>query len=297
MIILTLLIFLFSPPVSLDEVVQYLRTFLIGTGGMGWHGLAFGQLWFIFPFMLLVALSPLLNHAIKSMSKEEHKAVIIILAFLFVAIPTINAFTTTGFFFAIADTHTNLTYFVALYVVAAYIKKYDVSIAPLKGAGISALSGLTAFALVCIYSIYLVNSTNLPSGTYEQFLSNNTIFIFTGAVFLFLSFKSVALKNKGISFAGKLTYDAYLFHTVMLYLFAVYWPATTSIDMPFFDYTVTVLVEIVLVTLISLGYGLLRYGMDRALMKLAKMSGISTAGSWVASRLLYLGSRSGPSNK
>ena len=100
----------------------------------------------------------------------------------------------------------------------------------------------------------------------------------------------MTLQNRAISFAGKLTYEAFLFHTVVLYVFSIYWPATISVDMPFFDYTATVLVEIVLVTLISLGYGLLRLAWTEALMKLAKMSGISTAGSWVASRLLYLGS-------
>jgi surface polysaccharide O-acyltransferase-like enzyme len=292
--VLTLILFLFAPPVSIDEVAQYVGVFLLGTGGMGWHGVWFGQLWYIFPFMLLVALSPLLNHAIKSMSRERHKAAVLTLALIFVGIPTVNAFATKGFLFSINDTNTNLSYFVTLYFVAAYIRKYDISIAPLKGIGISISLWLAAVALMCVYTFYVPNSTQNSNGFYDLFQGNNTAFIFTGAVFLFLSFKSFNLNNSGISFTGKLTYEAYVFHTVVQYLLSVYWPDTTSAYMPVIDYVVMVLAAIALITIASLGYGLLRYGMDRALIKLAKVSGISGAGSSAVNWLMSLRTGRGP---
>ena len=119
--------------------------------------------------MILVALSPILNHAVRSMSREQHRAAILILTCIFIGAPTINAFVTTGFIFAISDVNTNLTYFVTLYVVAAYIKKYDVSIAPLKGAGMSALFGLSAFALICVYSDLSDTPHCIPKRRLRQF--------------------------------------------------------------------------------------------------------------------------------
>ena len=108
--------------------------------------------------------------------------------------------------------------------MAAYIRKYDLTIAPLKGIGISLLLGFVAFLLICVYSLVLAVPSPYPSGAYDYFQGNNTLFIYGGAIFMFLAFRSVSFQNRGISFAGKLTYEAFLFHSVVLYFFAAYLP-------------------------------------------------------------------------
>jgi surface polysaccharide O-acyltransferase-like enzyme len=270
LLVISLVLFLLSPPNTLEEIALYFRDILTGTGTIGWHSLWLGQLWFIFPYMLLIALSPILNHAIRSMSRKEHMTAILILSGLFIAIPTINAFAATGLLFTINDTNNNLAYFIALYFVAAYVRKYDVTVLPLKGITISLLLGLAAFALTCVYTLLLALPSPYPNGTYDLFQGNNTLFIYAGSIFLFLAIRSVSFHNSGISFAGKLTYDAFLFHSVVTYFISVNWPEADSVSLPAGEFFSLMLLKILLVLLISLGYGLARYYMDAGLTKLLR---------------------------
>jgi peptidoglycan/LPS O-acetylase OafA/YrhL len=96
----------------------------------------------------------------------------------------------------------------------------------------------------------------------------------------------VSFQNRGVSFAGRLTYEAFLIHSVVYYYITLYWPVTSSITIPTGDYVALMFLNITLVMLISLGYGLVRYYMDQGLVMLIKRIGLGNAGRWIMNRLL-----------
>ncbi len=125
-------IYIISPPLSLQQVLNDSIRMLQGTP-VSIQGIWLGHLWFIYPFLVLIALSPILNFAINAMDRGAHKKVMIGLVGLFIVVPTINAFTSISLLYVAGGP---ILCFITLYFVASYIRKYDVRMAPIKGVAI-----------------------------------------------------------------------------------------------------------------------------------------------------------------
>ena len=79
-----------------------------------------GCYWLASSYIALCLFSPALNLTIKSMTREQHFAFIVVLLFLFSFIPSIFIFADA---WNAAKGH-SLVWFITLYVIAAYLKLY-----------------------------------------------------------------------------------------------------------------------------------------------------------------------------
>jgi surface polysaccharide O-acyltransferase-like enzyme len=161
-----------------------------------------------FPYLILIAISPILNHAMDSMARGTHRRVVLGLTGLFILVPTINAIAAMPLLYIAGGP---ILSFITLYFVAAYIRKYDVRIAPLKGALITTAIIGAVFVLTFAFTVIMnIPTPENPNGTNTYFMGDSILPVFIGSIFLFLTFRSIDLKNKLISFSGKLTYEAFL---------------------------------------------------------------------------------------
>lgn len=255
-------VYLISPPGSPQIVLNDLILLLQGTP-VSIQEIWLGHLWFIFPYLILIAISPILNHAMDSMARGTHGRVVLGLTGLFILVPTMNAIAAMPLLYIAGGP---ILSFITLYFVAAYIRKYDVRIAPLKGALITTAIIGAVFVLTFAFTVIMnIPTPENPNGTNTYFMGDSILPVFIGSIFLFLTFRSIDLKNKLISFSGKLTYEAFLIHPVIWFLIVLVWPV--SYVEPYTGISTQIVVTILLVVGISLLYAFFRHIMDLGLSR------------------------------
>jgi len=255
--ILVGVIYLISPPLSLQQVIDDSIMMLQGNP-VSIHEVWLGHLWFIYPYLILIAISPILNHAINAMDQRTHKRAMIGLVGLFILAPTINAFVSRPLLYIAGGP---ILSFISLYFVAGYIRKYDVRIAPIKGVAATVAIISAVFAVTLLYTLVLhIPTPENPNGTNTYFLGDSLLPVFVASIFLFLTFRSINLKSKLINVGGKLTYEAYLIHPVVWSLIILVWPISYSA--PYAGVSEQIVVTILLISSVSMVYALLRYLMD-----------------------------------
>lgn len=260
--VLVAVIYLISPPISMQQAIDDLIRMLQGNPfsiGDVW----LGHLWFIYPYLILIAISPILNHAIKSMDRGTHKRAIIGLTGLFIVVPTINALTSMPLLYIAGGP---ILLFISLYFVAGYIRKYDVRIAPIKGVAITAATVVIVLAMTLLYtSVLHIPTPENPNGTNTYFFGDSLLPVFIGSISLFLTFRSIDLKNRLINLGGKFTYEAYLVHPLVWNMVALVLPISYSA--PYDGVPGKIVVTIVLVSILSMMYAFSRYLMDRGIAR------------------------------
>ena len=136
--------------------------------------------WFFVTYLLLLALSPMINLILKNLSKKVHCGVCvmagIVICLLFVENPFVIADIYLGHFHGIV-------WFVYLYVVGAYFKKHNISISPKKSVP------LLLLVLTVIFSLKYFSASVLIEG-------NNSFLPFVLSVLLFLVFKEINVTSR-----------------------------------------------------------------------------------------------------
>jgi surface polysaccharide O-acyltransferase-like enzyme len=215
------------------------------------------QFWFVYPYLFLIILSPIINVIIRNMERKDLFKAVIILSSLFIMIPTINSFFHGNYLYT---TGSPLSYFITLYFVAAYIKKYDVKIKLSMSLAIYFISIAAIIFLTWTYTILYPapgqNSLNSSFGQYDS------LFVFIAAISIFVTFKSIKIKSKALNNLGKSSYDAYLSHVLIIYVVGVetgYWLHFYQ-TRPFSigEYLFSTFILMALVLSLSLIYGLVR---------------------------------------
>ncbi len=174
----------------------------LGTGlinfNYGWlidtlFPIARGKYWFFSAYVFMMLASPLLNFLIKRLGRKQHFILCIFIALIAVCQNAIF-----GTMLPLSGGYSGV-WFCLLYIIAAYIRKYDISFKN----KISAIACLLVY-LAIVATGYFVNFgyTDLP-----------TLF---ASIFIFLVFKKFKIKNLRISrmicFASSLTFGIYLIH-------------------------------------------------------------------------------------
>lgn len=159
------------------------------------------QYWFFTQYIILIVLSPILNHFINSLNQEQYKKVLLVLLILFSAIPTISIFGNTfgmnnGFSFS---------WFIVLYLVSAYLRYYPINFVH---------PGLIYIACSAILLFSKILSSIIPS---LAIVSNllfiyNSIIVMISSVMLFMFFNNLNIKNTTITKIASLTFAVYLLH-------------------------------------------------------------------------------------
>ncbi len=170
--------------------------------------------WFIVPYLALYIVFPFLNKMINTLNQKQLKVILII---FFVLMCVINNITPLNQNFEAVGGH-SILWFMFLYGVGAYIKKYKN-----KDEGKDKYKYLLYF-IICIILGFIfkiifenISSLNilLKYANYRV-IAFNSVFAFLGAVFIFMFFKNIKVKGentgKCISFVSKNVFAVYLIH-------------------------------------------------------------------------------------
>ena len=170
--------------------------------------------WFIVPYLALYIVFPFLNKMINTLNQKQLKVILII---FFVLMCVINNITPLNQNFEAVGGH-SILWFMFLYGVGAYIKKYKN-----KDEGKDKYKYLLYFIIYIILGfIFKIIFENISSLNillkYANYrvIAFNSVFAFLGAVFIFMFFKNIKVKGentgKCISFVSKNVFAVYLIH-------------------------------------------------------------------------------------
>ena len=172
--------------------------------------ITYNQYWFMTTYVYLILLTPLINKFVSSLDKEQFKRVLILLTILLVIIPTIIY---NNSMMSNINTLVTLIVFAYLYMIAGYIKKYELSF--LKGRKvINILIFLIGYILAVILEI-VTKKLAIENPNYEGMFSYyrelNSLPIVLCYISLFYIFKDMKMKNnKFINYIAKISLPVYL---------------------------------------------------------------------------------------
>lgn len=153
-----------------------------------------GKYWFVSAYFFMMAISPLLNAIISRLSKAQF-TLICIFIIVIAGLQDLKIFNTVP----LARGYTGI-WFCMLYLIAAYIRKYDITLCKIKWF-IGALLFVGATILITFLWTYPGNSSIVTAYM---------------AIFIILTAKNVKISNVGISriicFISSLTFGVYLIH-------------------------------------------------------------------------------------
>lgn len=177
--------------------------------------ISFEHFWFISAYFGLSLLSPVLNMALHAMNRRQHLSSIAVLVVCFSLwsdlLPRANPFG--------ADSGYCLTWFVVLYVIAAYIRIYVDMTQIRKNArrnlGIYAIMMLVVFFLNTGMSMISVKIPVLKTYEMDSFFSRyNCSLVLVGSLALFVAFlgTNITRGKRFLHSVSKLTLGVYLIH-------------------------------------------------------------------------------------
>lgn len=161
--------------------------------------------WFATTYVLMYILSPYINIFIQNLKQDNFEKLIAILMIIQVIIPT---FTTRNFGF------NNLTWFISLYLVGAYIQIYGFKAINTKRKANLILGGCCIFLIgETLFFDVLGLKYNFFNGRYSYFLRINSLPVVISAIAIFYKFQSKNIQyNKWIHFISSSTFGIYLIH-------------------------------------------------------------------------------------
>lgn len=176
------------------------------------------QYWFITVYVVLYILSPFLNIAIKSMTRKQHLMAVITSLFLFSLIPNVIFFA-SDFNFGMGM---GIVWFVVLYFIAAYIRRYyqpsyNVKKPLLLYLSVALLVPISKFFIAFLSRTFVtkfVGAEELIGGS-GLFYSYNSILVATASILFFILFLNIKIEGKIaniINALASLTLGVYLIH-------------------------------------------------------------------------------------
>lgn len=166
----------------------------------------FGNYWFVAPYIGLYLLYPYLNVMAIGMEKEKYqKFLMLLIAILSIYSFIVDSFHVSGGY--------SLIWFIALYFIAAYLRRFEISFSKKKlmlfYLGISLFILMTKF---CLYTLSLKYGFDGKGSNY--FLLYNSPTILASSIIFFLMFKDFRIENSRwiriIDFFAPLTFGVYL---------------------------------------------------------------------------------------
>lgn len=235
------------------------------------------QYWFATTYVLMLCLSPLLNIAILGMNKKQHQIAVCVIALLFCLMPTFLVWE--------RDLITNgmdYTWFAALYIIAAYFRKYSIP------------NWLTTKRCIGAYIIcsLITGGVRIPLGILSSYLGfgytlsglffrYNSILVMLASVMLFCFFLKLEIKNvkfkKIILQISPLTFAVYLIHDHPM-VRNLLWH---SLPMEQW-YTSGIFVTLIMMIMTTLGIFIFSCFVEKARMLLSKKFKMDEIAVWVS---------------
>lgn len=172
-----------------------------------------GHYWFATVYVLLFGLFPFLNAGIARMSKGQHKACIAVLLVIFSLWNTVLPFT-----IPVTDHEgMDIAWFVCLYMIAAYIRKYPECIKHKKYVYVLGYAGFSVLVFAAGIALLWIDGVVGKLGGYAtNFYAYNSLPVLGASVCLFMAFLKTEIKGNGlckcINLIAGATFGVYLIH-------------------------------------------------------------------------------------
>ena len=162
--------------------------------------------WFATSYFVMFILSPYLNKLLNTLSKKEHRNLLILLGVMWSGVFTLSGYRLQG---------GNVLWFLTIYALACYIRKYkDAPRSPSKLYFYS-LMVLVVSVFVYVFTQYLGKTTPYFTALSQRIYSMESIFMATLSVLIFLAFKNTRIKsNRFINLISGATFGVYLLHDI-----------------------------------------------------------------------------------
>lgn len=168
--------------------------------------------WFITTYFVFCAIAPFLVNIVNTINQKQHKTVCATLVFITSVLPTI--FFEADWLKISKGYH--IIWFVTLFFVASYIRKYDTFKKSPFFYFVLYLASCTIGYVIKFVLCYLTLRLNNTDKSDKFFANYNMFFVFLASVFLFLAFKNIKINsnilNKIILFFSSTTLYVYLIH-------------------------------------------------------------------------------------
>ena len=250
----TIFYLVYVHPYSTQSLFDYILTFVnksLKFDGTPWYG----HLWFLYPYALLMLISPIINIAIVKLEKKTLKQSILTLVVLFFALPSINLTVGKQIFYVTANP---LMFFVTSYMIGGYIRRFGANLSRVKLIVIFTLSTLWSWGGAVAQSLLFPPSQkriligNL--GSFDNMFMNEQIAVLVGAVSLFLLLlKSKPKESRLVTKLSAGSFFAYTIHYMILFTVTSSIEYSTYIESPFFIIYTAIIIAVV--SVLSLLYG------------------------------------------
>lgn len=118
-----------------------------------------------------------------------------------------------GFVFSDTGFMSNLSWFVLLYILGAYIRLYDIERVSSKSIKIFSVIGYVAFMIIACGITFMSQYNSSIFRILNKISSMNSIIVLIESVLIFCAFKNLEIKNnKVINVLGKSSIGVYLLH-------------------------------------------------------------------------------------
>lgn len=166
----------------------------------------YNEYWFISSYILLYLFSPFINKFAKCLSKNEYKNFLIIFTFLFSITYTVVIGSS---YRAKATGLGNLAWFIYLYLLAGYIKLYEIKFLNNKKL---LIASITVIFIVYETILVLLKFAKLDILS-TMFIEVNSAFVLSLSILIFSLFKELNIKSsRVINYVASTTLTAYLIH-------------------------------------------------------------------------------------
>ena len=169
--------------------------------------LSYGTNWYITFYFLCYIFSPYINIALRGITKESFKKMLLIMFVVWCLFATINS----NLFL-----NSKFVYYIFIYCIGAYIGLYekDILISKKKSFIFFVLSILVTVLTIIILHILKLKYVNIYTfGIKRIFRTHQSIFMFFIGLFMFLNFKNINIENnKIINTISSCTLGVYLIH-------------------------------------------------------------------------------------
>lgn len=162
------------------------------------------QYWFITTYFVLCLISPFLNLIVEHSNTTQFKQILSIGIALFVILPTFAYI--LNFESITCDAGYGIVNFIFLYLIGRYIKLHGVK----KYNRYWFLIGYICSMAIC--GAFQIFYSKTLSFSFTSLWSYDTIFVFAGAIFLFLFFREIKISNRFINLLAKTCLAAYIIH-------------------------------------------------------------------------------------
>lgn len=166
--------------------------------------------WFVTQYVGLIALSPLINILVNNLSKQQYRMLLIVLGAMdFIVL-------CYGYGLLYSGEHT-LFHFIAMYLLAGYIRIHAADISAKKSLIAFCLSVIVIFCLIVAYELGINFRTNQGGNlVISTALTENNSFTIFMSLFFFLWISKVEIKQnwftKSLVWMAPYTFGVYLIH-------------------------------------------------------------------------------------